>query len=142
MNRACGSKTIRYGSFACFLFLASLAPRASRAQETSVQVVELTAKKYEFAPLPVHVKAGMKVQARIHALDHDHGFKISVMAENAKSGDKPGLLFAASPDCVQLKKGETTTIEFVAQTQGTYAFKCCHTCGLGHGKMKGQFVVE
>jgi hypothetical protein len=43
---------------------------------------------------------------------------------------------------IQLKKGETTTIEFLAQTPGTYSFKCCHVCGLGHRGMKGQVVVD
>jgi heme/copper-type cytochrome/quinol oxidase subunit 2 len=33
-------------------------------------------------------------------------------------------------------------IEFLAQTPGTYTFKCCHTCGLGHRGMKGQIIVE
>ena len=32
-------------------------------------------------------------------------------------------------------------IEFVAQSLGTYSFKCCHTCGLGHKGMKGQIIV-
>jgi len=49
----------------------------------------------------------------------------------------PGSLY-----CWQLTKGETTTIEFVAQTEGKYSFRCCHTCGLGHRRMKGQIVVE
>src|SRR5216684_3059826 len=48
----------------------------------------------------------------------------------------PGSLY-----CWQLTKGETTTIEFVAQTEGKYSFRCCHTCGLGHRRMKGQIVV-
>jgi hypothetical protein len=58
------------------------------------------------------------------------------------TGAAPGLVFVAAQDCWQLKKGETTTIEFVAQMEGTYTFKCCHTCGLGHRGMKGQIVVD
>ena len=130
------------GAFVLMLAAILVCSGAVVAQESSVQVVELTAKKYEFSPSPVHIKAGTKVQLKIKALDHDHGFKIATTAENAKSGAQPGLIFANSQDCLLLKKGETATVEFVAQTPGTYEFKCCHTCGLGHHGMKGQIVVE
>jgi cytochrome c oxidase subunit 2 len=136
-----------------FLFLASTASAllvaatvmcglAVEAQESTVQVIELTAKKYEFSPSPVRIKAGTKVQLKIKALDHDHGFKIAASAENAKAGAPPGLIFAAPSDCLLLKRGETATVEFVAQTPGNYEFKCCHTCGLGHRRMKAHMVVE
>jgi plastocyanin len=84
------------------------------AQDQSTQVIELSAKKYEYSPSPVHVKAGTKVQLKITAADHDHGFKISTVPDGSEPSSKPGLVFSSPQDCVQLKKGETTTIEFVA----------------------------
>ena len=113
-----------------------------RAQVQGTQVIEITAKKYEYSMSPVHVKAGTKVQLKITATDHDHGFKIGTVPDGASPSGAAGLVFNSEQDCWQLKKGETTTIDFVAQTQGTYTFKCCHTCGLGHKGMKGQIVVE
>ena len=133
-----------YRGVLVFAFCGALAgagllwPSAAAAQDQPVQVIELQAKKYEYSPAPVHVKAGTKVQLKITAVDHDHGFKMTTVA---KSG-QPGLVFTSAQDCWQLKKGETTTIEFVAQTPGTYAFKCCHVCGMGHGGMKSEIVVE
>ncbi|HET8923141.1 MAG TPA: cupredoxin domain-containing protein [Candidatus Acidoferrum sp.] len=112
------------------------------AQEQNVQVIELTAKKYEYSPPPVHVNAGAKVQLKITATDHDHGFKIAVVPDGAEANATGGLVFTSPQDCWQLKKGETTTIEFLAQTPGTYTYRCCHTCGLGHRGMKGQIVVD
>jgi cytochrome c oxidase subunit 2 len=112
------------------------------AQEQNVQVIELTAKKYEYSPSPFHVKAGTRVQLKITATDHDHGFKIPLVPDGAEQSGKPGLLLTSPQDCWQLKKGQTTTIEFLAQTSGTYTFRCCHTCGLGHRGMKGQIVVD
>jgi len=112
------------------------------AQDQSVQVIELIAKKYEYSPSPVHIKAGTKVQLKINAVDHDHGFKIAAVPDGAHASSKPGLVFAAPQDCRLLKKGETTTIEFLAQTPGTYSFKCCHSCGLGHRGMKSQIIVD
>lgn len=112
------------------------------AQPQQVQVVELKAKKYEFDPSPVHVKAGTKVQLKITAVDHDHGFKIALYPDGSEASGAPRLVFTSGQDCWQLKKGETTTIEFIAQTPGTYPFRCCHTCGLGHRGMKGELIVE
>ncbi len=112
------------------------------AQDKKAQVIELIAKKYEYSPSPVHVKIGTKVQLKITATDHDHGFKISAVPDGAVPNGAGGLIFTSAQDCWQLKKGETTTIEFLAQTPGTYTFKCCHTCGLGHRGMKGQIVVD
>jgi cytochrome c oxidase subunit II len=113
-----------------------------RAQDQGAQVIEVTAKKYEYSNSPVHVKIGTKVQLKITATDHDHGFKIAAVPDGAVPNGTGGLIFTSAQDCWQLKKGETTTIEFLAQTPGTYSFKCCHTCGLGHKGMKGQIVVD
>jgi cytochrome c oxidase subunit 2 len=112
------------------------------AQNQDAQVIEVTAKKYEYSPEPVHIKRGMKVQLKITATDHDHGFKIATFPDGAAQSGTPGLVFASAQDCRQLKKGETTTIEFLAQTTGTYTFRCCHTCGVGHRGMKGEIVVD
>jgi cytochrome c oxidase subunit II len=112
------------------------------AQNGSVQVIEVTAKKYEYSPAPIRVKSGAKIQLKITAADHDHGFSILTVPDGADSNGSAGLVFTSPQECWQLKKGETTTIEFLAQTPGTYSFKCCHTCGLGHRGMKGQLVVD
>jgi hypothetical protein len=71
-----------------------------------VQVVELTAKKYEYSPSPVHVKTGTKVQLKITAVDHGHGFKIAVFPDGSESNSSRGLVFTSPQDCVQLKKGD------------------------------------
>ena len=113
-----------------------------RAQNQDVQVIEITAKKYEYSSSPVRVKSGTKVQLKITATDHDHGFKIATVPDGAQLNGTAGLIFASAQDCWQLKKGETATIDFLAQSPGTYTFKCCHTCGLGHRGMKGQIVVD
>ena len=82
------------------------------------------------------------MQLKITSTDHDHGFKIASVPDGTAPSSKPGLVFVSPQECWQLKKGETTIIEFLAQTPGTYTFKCCHTCGLGHRGMKGQIIVD
>jgi cytochrome c oxidase subunit 2 len=130
------------GALPVALAVCLLQPGVVSAQEQKTQVIEVTAKKYEFTGSPVHVKAGTKVQLKITASDHDHGFKIYPTPDGVDLNGPAGLVFVSPQECWQLKKGETTTIEFLAQGPGTYTFKCCHTCGLGHKGMKGQLVVD
>jgi cytochrome c oxidase subunit II len=125
-------------AFTIFLPLSKSAP----AQIQDVKIIEITAKKYEYSASPIHVKSGTKVQLKITATDHDHGFKIAAVPDGALTNSNAGLIFTSPQDCWQLKKGETTTIEFLAQASGTYTFRCCHTCGVGHRGMKGQIVVD
>jgi cytochrome c oxidase subunit 2 len=125
---------------AALAFCLPLSPVA--AQDQNVQIIEVSAKKYEYSPSPIHVKTGSIIQLKITAVDHDHGFKIGAEPDGAKPGGKAGLVFSSPQDCWQLKKGETTKIEFLAQASGTYTFKCCHTCGLGHRGMKSEIVVD
>ena len=111
------------------------------AQE--VQVIEMTAKKYEYSPSPLRVKRGAKVQLRITALDRTHGFKINISPDGSDKKGDLGLIFSSNnDDCFKLEKGVPTAVEFVARTPGTYSFHCCNRCGIGHGGMKGQIVVE
>ncbi len=112
------------------------------ATTASTQVIEVTAKKYEYNPSPIRVKQGAKVQLKITATDHTHGFKISPYQEGAEATGNAGLVFSSPQDCLKIEKGQTATIEFVAQTPGTYRFKCCVHCGWNHRSMKGELVVE
>jgi heme/copper-type cytochrome/quinol oxidase subunit 2 len=132
---------LRTFAFLCLVVFSQSGGRIL-AQNQDTQVIEVTAKKYEYSPEPVHVKKGVRVQLKITATDHDHGFKIAAIPDGANQSGTPGLVFASAQDCWQLKKGETTTIEFLAQLSGTYTFRCCHTCGVGHRGMKGVLVVD
>jgi cytochrome c oxidase subunit II len=122
----------------------ALESRVSRAQDQGPQVIEMTAKKYEFSPSPVHIKAGTKVVLKITAVDRAHGIKIPTVPDGAAKDATPGLVTAspAPNDCYRLEKGQQVTVEIEAKTPGTYTFKCCVRCGLGHGGMKGQFIID
>jgi heme/copper-type cytochrome/quinol oxidase subunit 2 len=137
-------RVLVFGPLAFLLVVAvcTLLPSSAVTLDQKVQTIELTAKKYEYIGSPVHVKAGTRVQLKITAADHDHGFKISVVPDGAEASGTVGLVLTSPQECWQLKKSETTTIEFLAQSPGTYTFRCCHTCGLGHKGMKGQIVVD
>jgi cytochrome c oxidase subunit 2 len=110
--------------------------------DQNVKVIEMTAKKYEFSPSPVHVKVGTKVQLKITTLDRKHGFKIELYPDGSDKKGEPGLVFSSKEDCFVVDKDAPAVVEFLAKTPGTYLFKCCVHCGLGHGGMKGQLIVE
>jgi len=138
----------RYLTFSVLLLTISAVTCAivphSLAQSSTegVQVITVTAKKYEFDPSPIRVKQGTKVRLNITATDHNHGFKISPFPDGGdKSGD-PGLVFSSPQDCTKIEKGQSVTVEFVAQKAGTYSFRCCVVCGFHHHAMKGELIVE
>lgn len=117
-------------------------PDSSPFPTQNVQVIEVTAKKYEYKPRSIHVKQGTKVQLKINSTDHAHGFKIGEFPDGTDRKGSPGLTFTSPQDCWKIEKGQSETIEFVAQTPGTYSFKCCVHCGWGHKGMKGELVVD
>ncbi len=114
----------------------------STAPGETAQVIQVTAKKYEFNPGEIHVKKSTKVQLKLRALDHTHGFKIALYPEGAEEKGSPGLRLTSPQGSWKIEKGQEVVIEFAADRTGTYPFRCAHFCGLGHGGMKGKLVVE
>lgn len=118
--------------------------RISALPQGDVQVIEVSAKKYEFTPTEIRVKKGAHVQLKITATDREHGFQVSAFAEGADKKGEPGLKFDANATKPEFKlpQDQPVTIEFTATQSGTYDFKCSVFCGLGHGGMRGQIIVE
>jgi len=87
------------------------------------------------------VKVGEHVRLKVHSLDEAHGVKLNLYPEGA---DKSvvGLQFDHPEDNGKVAKGVDQVLEFVAAKAGTYEFKCAKVCGMHHGKMKGELVVE
>ena len=112
--------------------------------DEDARVIQMTAKKYEFSPPHVRLKQGMRVQLKIAAIDRDHGFKCAVVPDGGDPSGFPGLEFTTPQgnEGWKLKKGKETTIEFFAKTPGTSEFRCSVACGIRHGRMKGELVVE
>jgi len=113
-----------------FAFASGFAHPANAPQaDQAVQVIAVTAKKYEFNPSPIHVRLGAKVQLNITSLDKIHGFKINLYPDGAPAKGDSGLVFSSDDDCFKIEPGTPTTVQFVARTPGTYSFHCCNRCG-------------
>ena len=117
--RTIAAAVVALGAIAAWELLAQNQPSSPGTE------IQMTAKKYEFDPSTIRVHQGDHVKLVITALDHTHGIKIDALHINQK-----------------LEKGDPVTVEFTAPQPGTYPFECSHFCGLGHGKMKGELIVE
>ncbi len=89
------------------------------------KVIDMQAKRYEFIPEVVRVKAGTLVTLKITALEGTHGFALGAFGIDER-----------------LDENQTKVIEFYASKPGEYGFRCSHLCGLGHLGMKGKVIVE
>ncbi|MCA9280855.1 MAG: Sec-dependent nitrous-oxide reductase [Phycisphaeraceae bacterium] len=105
-------------------------PKMERVVRSGSQVeVFMTAIRSHFTPEHVTVKQGDRVTWRItnveRAVDATHGFAVPAYNIN-----------------LSLEPGETATIEFVADTPGTFPFYCSEFCSALHLEMVGYFMVE
>ena len=111
--------------------LAALTPNATlvRGQEVASaavqpQVIEITAKKYEFSPSQVTLKKGEPVILRLTTTDRVHGF----MSRPLKID-------------TDITPGKNTDIAITPATAGNFTVICDHYCGIGHGTMKMKVAV-
>ena len=80
------------------------------------RVITIEAKRFEFNPKEITLKAGETVTLQITSSDVTHGFF-----------SKPlGIDEVIEP-------GQTTTITLTPKTAGRYVTICDHFCGTGHG---------
>lgn len=90
-----------------------------------VRIIELKASKFKFEPEPIVVKKGERVRLVATSTDVTHGIAIPEFKIN-----------------LVIPTGKTSSIEFTADKEGTFRTHCSVFCGLGHGKMRGTFVVK
>lgn len=136
------------GLIAVLLFTSSRLARMATAQDSMPSapphVIEVIAKTFEFTPNEVRVKAGERVQIKLHSADRAHGLKLSLYPEGASEDGAPGLVFEHPQDEAKVDKHHDRVIEFLAARPGTYDFKCSVQCSMGHGhdRMTGKLIVD
>jgi cytochrome c oxidase subunit 2 len=105
----------------CIMFIASA---FSSSAETE-QVVQITAKKFEYSPKDITVKKGVPVVLEFTSLDRLHGFSCPDL----------GIRSDIPPNKV-------TRLRFVPEKAGTFPFHCDNFCGGGHEGMTGTIIVK
>ncbi|MEO8432116.1 MAG: cupredoxin domain-containing protein [Acidobacteriota bacterium] len=96
------------------------------AQTPAPRQITVTAKKYEFQPSRIELKVGEPVEINFESEDTKHGFVCKDL----------------NLEKVVFDKGAPTKVTFTPDKAGTFEFKCAKFCGMGHSKMKGEFVVS
>lgn len=91
--------------------------------------------------LAVSAIAALPTAAR-NSDDETHGVKLTLYPEGTKDKTIVGLKFDHPEENGKVDKGVDQVLEFVAEKPGTYQFECAKVCGIHHGKMKGELVVE
>jgi cytochrome c oxidase subunit 2 len=105
-----------------FVLGASAADQMGQAE----QVIKISAKKFEYSPNVITIKAGVPVILEFTSLDRVHGFTIP---------DLGGVRATIEP-------GKVSRVRIVAPKAGTYEFHCDLFCGEGHEGMTGKIIVE
>ncbi|NRT56611.1 cytochrome c oxidase subunit 2 [Leptothrix sp. C29] len=90
-----------------------------------VREVEVTARRFEYLPNEIVLKAGEPVVLLVRSLDFVHGMNFPVLGLRA-----------------DLVPGRITRVEIPAQRPGVIDFVCDNFCGDGHEEMHGRLVVR
>ena len=112
---------------AAFCFSATLfAVSATSGKTPSSRTIDISAHRFAFEPSEITIKKGEEVTLVIHSEDVSHGLVIKDLGVK-----------------VDVKKGETASVNLNPTVIGTFDGKCAHFCGKGHGSMKlSVHVVE
>src|SRR3989338_2094389 len=85
----------------------------------------VTLKQWSFSPSVITVKKDDVVTLKLRSVDVTHSLALPNFNIN-----------------VNVKAGETKTVEFKADKIGSFNFVCGVYCGVGHGGMTGKLIVE
>ena len=88
-----------------------------RAQEAPRQI-EITAKRFEYAPAEITLKKGQPVVLVLKSEDVAHGLRFRDLNLN-----------------VEVKKGGSAELKFTPDKTGDFVGHCSVFCGSGHGSM-------
>lgn len=90
-----------------------------------VKEFTMIAKQFVFEPSTITVNKGDTVKLTVTSTDVKHG--ISIPDFNVKA---------------DVDAGQSVTVTFVADKQGTFPFRCSVLCGDGHREMTGMVIVK
>ena len=105
--------------------VAALTTKVVAADEADAISIKMTAKRFQYEPNNIELKAGQSAVLEITSIDFIHGLNI------------PDLKMRAD-----LLPGRVTKVRVKFDKPGEYAFLCDNFCGSGHEEMEGRFIVK
>lgn len=116
---------LRIAVAAAAVALASLgAYVAAQSAEPKEQVIEITAKRFDYTPGELKLKKGVPVILELRSQDVLMGFNLPDF--NVRSDIVPG---------------KVERVRLVPDKTGTFVFLCDIFCGTGHEQMNGKLIV-
>ena len=117
---------MRFRLVACLVITAfiMIAAGDSLIAAENEQVIQITAKRFEYAPKEISVKKGVPAVLQFTSQDRLHGFTC------------PGLKIRTD-----IPPKKVTTLHFTPDQAGTFPFHCDVFCGTGHEGMRGTITV-
>lgn len=100
------------------LFMGGISAAALQAQE-AFRRIEITAKRFVFAPNEITVKKGQPVTLVLKSADVGHGIRFRDLSVDVK-----------------VKAGGTAEVTFTPDREGDFVGHCSVFCGSGHGSMQ------
>jgi len=107
-----------------YFYQESMARQSVKDPRSDEQVIQISAKTFEFQPSEITVKKGIPVMLELISVDRHHGFKLSAFQLRA-----------------DVRPGSVETVRFVPDRTGTFTFLCDVFCGDGHENMSGTLTV-
>jgi cytochrome c oxidase subunit 2 len=101
-----------------FLVVATLVAAALASGQTPPRRIEVTAKRFDFAPSEITLKKGEPVVLVLKSADVAHGVRFRELGVTVNAG-----------------KGQTGEVTFTPDKTGTFVGHCSVFCGSGHGSM-------
>ena len=119
--KALKSRLLIYGVMATFI---SVVIGGHLTAAENEQVIQITAKRFEYSPKEITLKKGVPVVLEFTSLDRLHGFNC------------PGLGIRTD-----IRPGKVNRLRFIPDKVGTFHFHCDNFCGTGHEGMIGTITV-
>lgn len=121
-------------------FMAGGALLAGTANPPGERTFHIVARKYAYSPPIIHVNRGDHVTIYLTSLDVTHGFYLDGYDLDASitPDEKPKIRHPSRGD----KFAEAPVIQFVANREGKFRYRCSQSCGAMHPFMIGEMVVS
>ena len=111
------TRVIRRGMLVAIM-VAGIFPGCAPKAQSSPRRIEVTAKRFEFAPAEITLKKGQPVVLELKSTDAAHGLRFRELNLNVKV----------------VARG-TTEVQFTPDKAGDFVGHCSVFCGSGHGTM-------
>jgi len=101
----------------------------------------ITGQKYAYDPPVIHVNEGDRVRILLVAKDVTHGFYLEGYDLDARARPMDSSFWVRRPSMKE-DYHEVQEVNFVANRNGKFRYRCSQTCGYMHPFMQGELIVE